>query len=138
MKSKAVFEIADISLTTSEAPNGHATPQSSHNKVASLRRLGLKLLRELQTLSEIQTANGISGKVNLEGGVDFYEEVRRFEIDLIKGALQITAGHQAQAAQLLNLNVTTLNSKIKHYKISLDEFFHIYVSTENVGIEARS
>jgi|SRR5438876_3424247 len=138
MKSKTVFEIADTSLMTSEAPNGHATPQASHNKVAALRRLALQILRELQTLSEIQNANGLSGKVNLEGSVDFYEEVSRFEIDLIKGALQITAGHQAQAAQLLNLNATTLNSKIKHHKISLDDFFQIYVSTENVKIEARA
>jgi len=134
MKSEAaVFEIADIGLLTSDSPNGHASPQASHNKVVALRRLALQLLRELQTLSEFQTENGISGKVNLEGGVDFYEEVSRFEIDLIKGALQMTAGHQAQAAQLLNLNPTTLNSKIKHYKISIHEFFNTYFSTENVG-----
>jgi DNA-binding NtrC family response regulator len=133
MKSEAaVSEVADFGLLTSEPSNGNASPQASHNKVAALRRLALQLVRELQTLSEIQTANGIAGQVNLEGGVDFYEEVSRFETDLIKGALQITAGHQAQAAQLLNLNPTTLNSKIKHYKINLHEFFPAYFFTENV------
>jgi hypothetical protein len=33
-----------------------------------------------------------------------------------------TAGHQRQAARLLKLKVTTLNSKIKHYNIGLNAF----------------
>ena len=52
-------------------------------------------------------------------GINFYEEVRRFEIDLIKRALEQTSGHQSRAARLLGMNATTLNSKIKTYNINL-------------------
>jgi transcriptional regulator with GAF, ATPase, and Fis domain len=52
-------------------------------------------------------------------GINFYDEVRRFEIDLIRRALEQTGGHQSRAARLLGMNATTLNSKIKTYNISL-------------------
>ena len=52
-------------------------------------------------------------------GINFYEEVRRFEIDLIRRALEQTSGHQSRAARLLGMNATTLNSKIKTYNINL-------------------
>lgn len=52
-------------------------------------------------------------------GVNFYDEVRRFEIDLIRRALDQTGGHQSRAARLLGMNATTLNSKIKTYNINL-------------------
>jgi DNA-binding NtrC family response regulator len=49
---------------------------------------------------------------------DFYHEVERFEIKLIKSALRITGGSQIKAARLLKLNATTLNAKIKNFKLS--------------------
>ncbi|MGH9907893.1 MAG: sigma-54-dependent transcriptional regulator [Pyrinomonadaceae bacterium] len=52
-------------------------------------------------------------------GVNFYDEVRRFEIDLIRRALERTGGHQSRAARLLGMNATTLNSKIKTYNLNL-------------------
>src|SRR5262245_600654 len=48
---------------------------------------------------------------------DFYDEVRRFEISLIRKALRTTSGCQLKAAKLLQLKPTTLNSKIKSYGI---------------------
>lgn len=62
---------------------------------------------------------GASGGVELGRGISFYDEVRRFEIDLIRRALDQTGGHQSRAARLLGMNATTLNSKIKTYNISL-------------------
>lgn len=56
---------------------------------------------------------------NIGRGVNFYDEVRRFEIDLIRRALEQTGGHQSRAARLLGMNATTLNSKIKTYNINL-------------------
>ncbi|HEX5706688.1 MAG TPA: helix-turn-helix domain-containing protein [Pyrinomonadaceae bacterium] len=50
-------------------------------------------------------------------GIDFYEEVKRYEIALIKKALRLTRGHQRRAASLLKLRPTTLNMKLKLYKI---------------------
>lgn len=95
--------------------NGDNPLTSSRHKVASVKQLAIRLLREVQSLREVEVKN-------LGAGVDFYAEVSRFEIDLIKCALLQTAGHQRQAARLLNLKVTTLNSKIKHYNISLDGY----------------
>ena len=60
-----------------------------------------------------------AGTVDLSRGINFYDEVRRFEIDLIRRALDQTGGHQSRAARLLGMNATTLNSKIKTYNIQL-------------------
>jgi DNA-binding NtrC family response regulator len=57
--------------------------------------------------------------IDVAHGIDFYDEVRRFEIDLIRRALEQTSGHQSRAARLLGMNATTLNSKIKTYNIQL-------------------
>jgi len=57
--------------------------------------------------------------IDIARGLDFYDEVRRFEIDLIRRALDQTGGHQSRAARLLGMNATTLNSKIKTYNIQL-------------------
>jgi DNA-binding NtrC family response regulator len=55
---------------------------------------------------------------DFEPGINFYAEVRRFEIMLIRYALRKTGGRQTLAASLLSMNVTTLNAKIKAYQIS--------------------
>ncbi|MEJ7860343.1 MAG: sigma-54 dependent transcriptional regulator [Pyrinomonadaceae bacterium] len=65
----------------------------------------------------IKDSEGSSDEINISRGVNFYEEVRRFETDLIRRALDQTSGHQSRAARLLGLNATTLNSKIKTYNI---------------------
>lgn len=65
----------------------------------------------------VKRSEGTSAEIDIARGVNFYEEVKRFEIDLIRRALDQTAGHQSRAAQLLGLNATTLNSKIKSYNI---------------------
>jgi DNA-binding NtrC family response regulator len=64
-------------------------------------------------------AAGTSSAIDVTRGVNFYDEVRRFEIDLIRRALDQTGGHQSRAARLLGMNPTTLNSKIKTYNINL-------------------
>lgn len=68
-------------------------------------------------LENVRRSEGSSSEIDIARGVNFYEEVKRFEMDLIRRALEQTAGHQSRAAQLLGLNATTLNSKIKSYAI---------------------
>jgi len=63
------------------------------------------------------SAEGASHEIDIAHGVNFYDEVKKFEIDLIRRSLDQTAGHQSRAARLLGLNATTLNSKIKSYNI---------------------
>jgi DNA-binding NtrC family response regulator len=68
-------------------------------------------------LEMINSTEGFSGEIDISRGVNFYDEVKKFEIDLIRRALEQTGGHQSRAARLLGLNATTLNSKIKSYNI---------------------
>ncbi|HLM00814.1 MAG TPA: sigma-54 dependent transcriptional regulator [Pyrinomonadaceae bacterium] len=65
----------------------------------------------------IRDSEGFSESIDISRGVNFYDEVRKFEVDLIRRALEQTGGHQSRAARLLGLNATTLNSKIKTYNI---------------------
>lgn len=57
--------------------------------------------------------------VEITEGFSFYDEVARFEISLIRHALEITGGNQSRAARLLGMNTTTLNNKIKSYNITV-------------------
>src|SRR5256712_13785873 len=70
-------------------------------------------------LAVARASAGSASALDIGRGVNFYDEVRRFEIDLIRRALEQTGGHQSRAARLLGMNPTTLNSKIKTYNISL-------------------
>ena len=69
--------------------------------------------------SASQEGASVGAVAELGRGINFYEQVRRFEIDLIRRALEQTGGHQSRAARLLGMNATTLNSKIKTYNINL-------------------
>jgi DNA-binding NtrC family response regulator len=53
----------------------------------------------------------------IDTGIDFYEELRRFQVSLIRRALNKTGGSQVRAAALLKMKNTTLNSKIKQFRI---------------------
>jgi transcriptional regulator with GAF, ATPase, and Fis domain len=67
----------------------------------------------------LRDSEGVSAEIDITRGVNFYDQVRKFETDLIRRALDQTNGHQSRAARLLGLNATTLNSKIKTYNIAL-------------------
>ena len=78
----------------------------------------LRVLRELSdAISGALEAVDSFHPPDVRHGINFYDEVRRFEIDLIRTALRLCSGSQARAARLLGLNPTTLNSKIKCYNI---------------------
>ncbi len=81
---------------------------------------GISILKDLSSALEsvlflVETAG--APKRDVTQGIDFYDEVRDFEIGLIRQALRETHGNQVRAAALLNLNHTTLNGKIKQYSI---------------------
>ncbi len=65
----------------------------------------------------INDGEGVSDEIDISRGINFYDEVRKYEVDLIRRALDQTGGHQSRAARLLGLNATTLNSKIKSYNL---------------------
>jgi transcriptional regulator with GAF, ATPase, and Fis domain len=51
-------------------------------------------------------------------GIDFYDEVSRFESNLIRRALEQTGGNQKRAADLLGIKKTTINAMIRRYGIN--------------------
>ena len=68
-----------------------------------------------------------------------YDEVHRFEAEMIKSALTKTGGRQRRAASLLGVKVTTLNTKIKRYKIMVSEASAKSSETEPTQlVESRS
>jgi len=85
-------------------------------KTEVLKTVAYTLLRQVYGVTEPQ-------KIDIQQGINFYDEVRRFEMNLIKQALFHTRGKQSAAASLLNLNATTLHSKIKFYGIELPSVF---------------
>ena len=80
------------------------------------------LLSEAETLARDKAFTDEATRLkplDILGGINFYDEVQRFETHLIKMALSETGGNQAKAARLLGIKATTLNSKIKLFKIDV-------------------
>jgi transcriptional regulator with GAF, ATPase, and Fis domain len=82
-----------------------------NNRLNTLREVALTLLREVESLR-------VSQQSNTKQSVKLYDEVQRFETELIRSALVRTGGNQTRAAQLLGVKLTTLNTKVKRYNIS--------------------
>ncbi len=111
----AAWESGELELVTSGDENQPQELKTSRRRITALKKLTLELVREVQSIGEVKV-------LDLDSGLDFYNEVTHFEIDLITRALVLTGGHQARAAKLLNLKGTTLNSKIKLYNIRPESF----------------
>jgi transcriptional regulator with GAF, ATPase, and Fis domain len=80
------------------------------------------LLSEAETLARDKAFTEEATRLkplDIVSGIDFYDEVQRFETHLIKMALSETGGNQAKAARLLGIKATTLNSKIKLFQIDV-------------------
>ena len=80
-------------------------------RLNTLRETVLALLEEVECLA-------ISRPVDIKRGARYSDEVRQFEVNLIRTALGRTSGSQIRAARLLGLKPTTLNAKIKRYNIA--------------------
>jgi len=101
-----------LGLETSAAESIQQAPvkDSVDARLNTLRETVLQLLDELESLA-------ISRPVDIKHGARFSDEVRQFEVSLIRTALGRTSGSQTRAARLLGLKPTTLNAKIKRYGI---------------------
>ena len=82
-------------------------------RLEQLVSLAKALASEIETLKAELTIDPDSNKQ-----IDFYDEVERYEIELIRSALNRCNGNQTQAAKLLHLKSTTLNAKMKHYGLN--------------------
>jgi DNA-binding NtrC family response regulator len=93
----------------------HGTGVVLDNRLTTLRDVALTLLREVESLRVVEP-NGVAGRVRLP------DEVKRFETELIRSALSRAMGNQTRAARLLGVKLSTLNSKIKRYKIPVPTY----------------
>ena len=98
----------------------------ARDRIRLLKIRVLELHQELESISEVPAPD-------VEQGLDFYDEVSRFEIDLIRRALIFNGGHQGKAARLLNLKAKTLHAKIKHYQIKLGRLAGSTLQHQNNG-----
>lgn len=87
--------------------------EAFESRLSSLRDVAIELLNAVDRLRSTTTPTA-------NQRLKLYEEVRKFETDLIRAALVRTAGNQSRAARLLGVKHTTLNAKIKRYGIPLD------------------
>ena len=90
-------------------------------RLEKIKKMATALLDEAATLNHenaLTEANATIGNLNPSSRVDFFEEVKSFEMRLIQRALELTGGNQARAARILGLGTTTLNYKIKIYGIA--------------------
>lgn len=106
MEAHYLTSIAQDRLST------HQSSQKSalHQKLANISTLAISLSAAVEELETAPIAK-------LGADFDFYQEVERFQVGLIKSALRLSGGSQVKAARLLKLNPTTLNAKIKTFKL---------------------
>ena len=84
------------------------------SRINCLKVLALSLLREIASVEKV-------GEGEVKDTIDLHAEVQRFEVELIRSALIQTGGRQRPAARLLGTKITTLNTKIKRYKIEVTQ-----------------
>jgi len=101
----------DLPSSNADQPSLRLREITLTARIEMLREITFSLLSELESLGSMTPASTPEKSLNLE------DEVRRFEIDLIRAALIKAGGNQALAARLLGVKHTTLNSKIKRYRI---------------------
>jgi transcriptional regulator with GAF, ATPase, and Fis domain len=113
---------AGVSQLPERAVRLKLAERPDRNRIQRVVDLADALLSEAETLARDKSFTEEATRLkplDILGGINFYDEVQRFETHLIKMALAETGGNQAKAARLLGIKATTLNSKIKLFKIDV-------------------
>ncbi len=90
-------------------------------RTGTLIKAALSLRQAIEALGSLSIFSELS-LPEIKTGINFYEQVSRFESKLLLEALRITDGRQTEASALLGLKPTTLNCMLKRYGID-PEFF---------------
>jgi PAS domain S-box-containing protein len=119
-------EPPDDAATTArvESPGGRVIEQlvrslraeGPSGKLDLLREISVALSAAVELLAESRRTPTAS-ELDMGRGIDFYDEVSRFESNLIRRALEQTGGNQKRAADLLGIKKTTINAMIRRYRI---------------------
>ena len=110
MSGEIIPTPADLLLSTRVRAVPRLREPTLHSRLDDLRAMVRSLLTELDSLAR-PDAPDPDGKLNLD------DELKRYEIGLIRAALDKAGGSQTRAARMLGVKVTTLNTKIKRYQI---------------------
>jgi len=79
-------------------------------RIGILHELANKLLTEVENITS-------PGRIQFGDGFKLNEQLEKFETDMIRHALYLTNGKQRDAARMLGIKITTLNAKIKRFKL---------------------
>ncbi len=82
-------------------------------KLEALKKRALALVSDVDSIIQVKSLP--------DGSINFYDEVKHFEVVLIRWALNREKGNQAKAARLLGLKPTTLNRMIHRHGIIAGE-----------------
>jgi PAS domain S-box-containing protein len=82
-----------------------------------LKEISVALSAAVELLAESRRSTP-APEFDMGRGIDFYDEVSRFESNLIRRALEQTGGNQKRAADLLGIKKTTINAMIHRYRIN--------------------
>jgi transcriptional regulator with GAF, ATPase, and Fis domain len=101
--------------------NNSSSPENflMQNQLEALKSLSFLFIREINSLE--QTQGNLEEEIRNEHPICLVRELQRIEIKMIRCAMIRSMGNQTKAAKLLGLKVTTLNAKLKRYKIDLAE-----------------
>lgn len=101
--------------------NDSSSPEKflMQNQLEALKSLSFLFIREINSLEQAQ--GNLEEEIRNEHPISLFRELQRIEVKMIRCAMIRSMGNQTKAARLLGLKVTTLNAKIKRYKIDLAE-----------------
>src|SRR6266849_1577921 len=121
MSSAAIWrsDVLTSALSSAQAGQGSILLREAtlDNRLDALRDVAATVLEAVDSLRTAQPSR--------DHNIRLQAEVQRFETELIRTALERTGGNQARAARLLGVKHTTLNAKIKRYKIRCDGYAEI-------------
>ncbi len=86
-------------------------------RLAVLGQLAESVSKGIKELESLDAEKTLEKRI-CQNGIVLEEEVKKFEIWLIRYALFHSKGNQTKAANLLTIKTSTLNSKMKRYGIS--------------------
>ena len=115
MKTQHYLKSVNLTIS-SPAAAARSERETFRQRIEDLSDQAIEIGTRLQALALLTLPLAVPP---VENGIDFYAEVRRFEVALIRRAMKYTKGSQIEAARLLKMKNTTLSSKIKVLRITL-------------------
>ena len=123
-----MMSITELRATGGDETDRAKLERSLKQSIDALQTASFSLLRAAELIETALLSSDVRH-------INFFDEVRRFEVSLIQRALKEVDFNQARASQILGINKTTLNSKIKQYNIPLDKRNESSTTAENLAFK---